>query len=147
MLAAVLRWMRVFWRELEWNIDEFRELRFCKKLHLSDCTAKIESISRNFRYLAVHNVLLLSISLFSHAMRSFSKVEERFGNILWFKLQAWRRKYLRTDAVPAAIFNRDILAYWALAFARWTAFASTAETLLKLLASVGAKIWLWLVVL
>lgn len=45
-------------------------------------------------------------------------------------------RYLRTDAVPAAIFIRDILAYWALALARWTAFASTADTLLKLLAKI-----------
>lgn len=48
-------------------------------------------------------------------------------------------KYLRTDAVPAAIFIRDMFAYWALALARCTAFASTAETLLKLLAKFSKK--------
>lgn len=42
--------------------------------------------------------------------------------------------YLRTEAVPAAIFSRDMFAYWALALARCTALASTADTLLKLLA-------------
>lgn len=45
-------------------------------------------------------------------------------------------RYLRTDAGPAAIFNLDMLAYWALALARCTAFASTADTLLKLLAKL-----------
>lgn len=46
-------------------------------------------------------------------------------------------RYLRTDAEPAVIFILEMFAYWALALARCTAFASTAETLLKLL----AKVW------
>lgn len=47
------------------------------------------------------------------------------------------RRYLRTEAVPGVIFSRDMLAYWALALARWTALASTADTLLKLLAKIS----------
>ena len=49
--------------------------------------------------------------------------------------------YLRTDAVPAAIFIRDMFAYCALAFALCTALASTADTLLKLLAAITKEKW------
>lgn len=46
-----------------------------------------------------------------------------------------RGDYLRNEAVPGVIFKRDMFEYCALTLALCTAFASTADMLLKLAAS------------